>query len=326
MFASKLPACVVAMEACCGAHFLGRTFQAQGHTVRLMSPEYVAPYVKAQKTDDRDAEAIAEAATRPTMRLVTLKTEAQLDLQVLHRARERLVAGRTRLTNQLRAVLLERGVILPKRRAPLSKRLDELMAGGTGDQRSSIPAAAGSPRRVGEPGSTDRGLRRRTRRAHPRGRAGKAVGHHSGRRRHQRHRAPGSGRRCLGLRQGTRPGRLARAHATPALHRRQDQAARDQQAREQVSADAIDPRRARRHDALCHQTHSDRVRGCGGCSPELIPMSSSWRWPPSWRGSPGRCCARAATSTIRSAGKSVCRPDQRQRQAERQGRARGLRR
>jgi transposase len=64
-----------------------------GHTVRLMSPEYVQPYVKSQKTDDRDAEAIAEAATRPTMRLVTLKSEAQLDLQVLHRARERLVTA-----------------------------------------------------------------------------------------------------------------------------------------------------------------------------------------------------------------------------------------
>jgi len=128
-FVAALPACVVAMEACCGAHFLGRTFASQGHTVRLMSPEYVAPYVKAQKTDNRDAEAIAEAATRPTMRLVTLKSEAQLDLQVLHRARERLVAGRTRLINQLRAMLLERGVILPKRRAPLIKRLDELMAG-----------------------------------------------------------------------------------------------------------------------------------------------------------------------------------------------------
>ena len=128
-FVSKLPACVVAMEACCGVHFLGRTFKAQGHEVRLMSPEYVQPYVKAQKTDDRDAEAIAEAATRPTMRLVTLKSEAQLDLQVLHRARQRLVAARTRLTNQLRAVLLERGVILPKRRAPLKQRLDELMSG-----------------------------------------------------------------------------------------------------------------------------------------------------------------------------------------------------
>ncbi|CAM3272199.1 hypothetical protein SPAN111604_14200 [Sphingomonas antarctica] len=129
-FAAELPPCIVAMEACCGAHYLGRTFEAQGHTVRLMSPEYVAPYVKAQKTDDRDAEAIAEAATRPTMRLVTLKTEAQLDLQVLHRARERLVAGRTRLTNQLRAVLLERGVILPKRRSCLAKRLDEMMKEG----------------------------------------------------------------------------------------------------------------------------------------------------------------------------------------------------
>ena len=73
-FVATLPACVVAMEACCGAHFLGRTFACQGHTVRLMSPEYVAPYVKAQKTDNRDAEAIAEAATRPTMRLVTLKS------------------------------------------------------------------------------------------------------------------------------------------------------------------------------------------------------------------------------------------------------------
>ena len=128
-FASKLPTCTVAMEACCGAHFLGRMFASQGHTVRLMSPEYVQPYVKSQKTDDRDAEAIAEAATRPTMRLVTLKSEAQLDLQVLHRARERLVTARTRLTNQSRAVLLERGVILPKRRATLRHRLHELMAG-----------------------------------------------------------------------------------------------------------------------------------------------------------------------------------------------------
>jgi transposase len=128
-FVSELSPCVVAMEACCGAHFLGRLFQGQGHEVRLMSPEYVQPYVKAQKTDDRDAEAIAEAATRPTMRLVTLKSEAQLDLQVLHRARQRLVTARTRLTNQLRAVLLERGIILPKRRATLVQRLDELMDG-----------------------------------------------------------------------------------------------------------------------------------------------------------------------------------------------------
>lgn len=98
--AAKLPGCVVAMEACCGAHHLGRLLAAQGHEVRLMSPEYVRPYVKAQKNDDRDAEAIAEAATRPTMRFVALKTEAQLDIQVLHRVRDRLVGQRTALMNQ----------------------------------------------------------------------------------------------------------------------------------------------------------------------------------------------------------------------------------
>src|SRR6185312_13674240 len=77
---------------------------------RLMPPEYVRPYVKAQKNDDRDAEAIAEAATRPTMRFVPVKEEAQLDVQTLHRARERLVSKRTALINQMRALLLERGI------------------------------------------------------------------------------------------------------------------------------------------------------------------------------------------------------------------------
>ena len=95
--AAKLPACVMAMEACCGAHHLGRVLREQGHEVRLMSPEYVQPYVKAQKNDERDAEAIAEAATRPTMRFVELKSEAQLDAQILHRARSRLVGQRTAL-------------------------------------------------------------------------------------------------------------------------------------------------------------------------------------------------------------------------------------
>src|SRR3954468_14826403 len=92
-FAASLPPCIVAMEACCGAHHLGRILRSQGHEVRLMSPEYVRPYVKAQKNDDRDAEAIAEAATRPTMRFVELKSEAQLDMQTLHRARDLNRAG-----------------------------------------------------------------------------------------------------------------------------------------------------------------------------------------------------------------------------------------
>jgi len=78
-----------------------------------MSPEYVRPYVKSQKNDDRDAEAIAEAATRPTMRFVPVKSERQSDIQALHRARERLVVTRTALINHLSALLLERGVVAP---------------------------------------------------------------------------------------------------------------------------------------------------------------------------------------------------------------------
>ena len=95
-FVKGLGRCIVAMEACCGAHHLGRVFAAQGHETRLMSPEYVRPYVKAQKSDELDAEAIAEAATRPTMRFVAVKSQTQSDIQALHRARERLVSERPR--------------------------------------------------------------------------------------------------------------------------------------------------------------------------------------------------------------------------------------
>src|SRR5215207_10211387 len=122
-FVERLSPCTVAMEACCGAHHLGRELAGFGHAVRLMSPEYVRPYVKAHKNDDRDAEAIAEAATRPTMRFVELKSEEQLDLQTLHRSRSRLVSERTALINQLRAILLERGILLRKAAASWSSVL-----------------------------------------------------------------------------------------------------------------------------------------------------------------------------------------------------------
>ncbi len=128
-FCTKYPACVVAMEACCGAHHIGRALAAQGHEIRLMSPEYVRPYVKAQKNDDRDAEAIAEAASRPTMRFVTLKSEEQLDMQTLHRVRDRLVGDRTSLMNQIRSLLLERGHIVAQGRARLAVALAELLDG-----------------------------------------------------------------------------------------------------------------------------------------------------------------------------------------------------
>ena len=122
-FVGKMEPCIVAMEACCGAHHLGRVLGSRGHTIRLMSPEYVRPYVKANKNDDHDAEAIAEAATRPTMRFVPVKSEAQSDIRALHRARSRLVAERTGLINHLRALLLERGIVVAQGR----RKLEDLL-------------------------------------------------------------------------------------------------------------------------------------------------------------------------------------------------------
>jgi len=127
-FVSNLPVCAVAMEACCGAHYLGRRLADLGYEVRLIAPQYVKPYVKSQKNDDRDAEAIAEAALRPTMRFVSVKTQAQLDLQTLHRVRERLVERRTALINQIRGILLERGILVPKGKYHLVRLMPEVLS------------------------------------------------------------------------------------------------------------------------------------------------------------------------------------------------------
>jgi transposase len=127
--ASGLAPCVMALEACCGAHHLGRILRDQGHAVRLMSAEYVRPYVKSQKNDDWDAEAIAEASTRPTMRFVELKSSEQLDVQSLHRVRDRLVGERTALLNQVRAVLLERGITIAQGRRKLEQGLAVILEG-----------------------------------------------------------------------------------------------------------------------------------------------------------------------------------------------------
>jgi transposase len=107
---ANLPPCLIGMEACVGAHHLSRRLRALGHDARLMPAKYVRPYSKGQKNDFRDAEAIAEAVQRPTMKFVATKTADQLDLQALHRVRERLVRQRTGISNQIRAFLLERGI------------------------------------------------------------------------------------------------------------------------------------------------------------------------------------------------------------------------
>jgi transposase len=115
------------MEACCGAHHLGRALASFGHTVRLIPPQFVRPFVKSQKNDLLDAEAIGEAVQRPTMRFCPLKTTDQLDLQAVHRVRTRLVARRTAVINQLRGFLLERGITFPAGRRALSDGFPQVL-------------------------------------------------------------------------------------------------------------------------------------------------------------------------------------------------------
>jgi transposase len=121
----------IGMEACSGSHFLGRALREQGHDVRLMPAQYVKPYVKTNKSDYIDAEAVAEAVQRPTMRFVPIKTEEQLDLQAVHRVRERWVMRRTAVINQIRGLLLERGVTLPKGRSHVDQALPDILEDAT---------------------------------------------------------------------------------------------------------------------------------------------------------------------------------------------------
>jgi transposase len=136
---ANMPPCLIGMEACVGAHHLSRKLNALGHDARLMPARYVRPYSKGQKNDFRDAEAIAEAVQRPTMKFVATKTADQLDLQGLHRVRERLVSQRTGIINQIRAFLLERGVAVRQGLRFLRKELPSILA---------APSDALSPRMV----------------------------------------------------------------------------------------------------------------------------------------------------------------------------------
>lgn len=126
MLLANCPACAVAMEACAGAHCLARKLQTFGHRVLLIAPQFVRPFVKGNKTDFADAEAICEAASRPSMRFVAVKTPEQQTLLALHRVRESLVAERTATANQIHGFLLEFGVSLPVG-ARAMKRLPALL-------------------------------------------------------------------------------------------------------------------------------------------------------------------------------------------------------
>jgi transposase len=126
-YTANLHTRLIGMEACCGAHFLGRALREQGHEVRLMPAQYVKPYVKTNKNDYIDAEAIAEAVGRPKMRFVPIKSDAQLEMQSLHRVRESWVGRRTSVINQIRGLLLERGITIRKGRRHAEAALPQIL-------------------------------------------------------------------------------------------------------------------------------------------------------------------------------------------------------
>lgn len=113
-FVANLPPCIIGIEACGGSHYWARLFKQYGHEVRMMSPQFVKPYVKSNKNDRNDSEAIAEACTRPTMRFVPIKTIAQQDILVIHRARELSIKNRTAQASQIRGILNEYGITVPQ--------------------------------------------------------------------------------------------------------------------------------------------------------------------------------------------------------------------
>ena len=136
-FCSAQPACVVALEACAGAHHWGRELQKLGHQVRLIAPAYVKPSVKRQKNDAADAEAICEAAQRPTMRFVSVKGEEKQALAVVFRARDMMVGQPTQLINGHRSHMAEYGAIAPQGSAHVERLIAQIE-----DPPSSLPQAA----------------------------------------------------------------------------------------------------------------------------------------------------------------------------------------
>ena len=141
-FLGEVEPCLVGLEACGGAHHWARVLRDLGHDARLMSPQFVKPYVKSNKNDVNDADAIAEASTRPGMRYVEVKSVAQQDLQHLHRIRSQAVSQRTALANQARSFLLEYGIVIAKGIGHLRRRLPEVLEDA--DSRSE-PEHAGVP-------------------------------------------------------------------------------------------------------------------------------------------------------------------------------------
>src|SRR4030095_16464064 len=136
-FFAKLPVCLIGMEACGSAHHWARKLQGLGHTVRLMAPQFVKPYVKANKNDVADAEAICEAVARPNMRFVPVKNIDQQAVLALHRARQGFVRARTAQANQIRGLLGEFGLVIPRGITNIAQHVPALIE----DASNSLPGS-----------------------------------------------------------------------------------------------------------------------------------------------------------------------------------------
>ena len=132
-FFVNLPPCLIGMEACGSAHHWARKLQKLGHTVKLMAPQFVKPYVKTNKNDAADAEAICEAVSRPNMRFVPIKNGEQQAVLALHRARQGFVKARTAQANQIRGLLAEYGIVIPQGICHITKRLPGILEDGESD-------------------------------------------------------------------------------------------------------------------------------------------------------------------------------------------------
>lgn len=126
-FIANIPGCEVVMESCASSNYWAQVFSRYGHAVKLINPAYVQPFVKTNKNDSADAQAICEAAARPTMRFVQAKTPEQQDVQLIHRVRSRLVSKRTSLSNQIRGLLAEYGIVIPEGIRNVRKQLPEIL-------------------------------------------------------------------------------------------------------------------------------------------------------------------------------------------------------
>ena len=129
----NMPPCLIAMEACSGAHYWAREFEKMGHTVRLIAPQFVKAFVKSNKNDANDAEAICEAVQRPSMRFVSVKPERNQDIQVLVKARNQLIQSRTAIINELHAIFHEYGIVLPRKMESFRGSIFEYLSPECGD-------------------------------------------------------------------------------------------------------------------------------------------------------------------------------------------------